>query len=429
MIKIDTFEGAKATVQTFRFKVLTITALSLFVLISSGCGPANPNGPSTGGVDLNETAATVNGKAIKMEEVEKGLKAQGQGQETKMSALEIASARLTILQQLIQAEVMYQKAEKEQSVPSDDDVTTELNKRKTASNMSAEEFKKQMEEANETEQSWRENVKKELALQKLQDKITGKVDTPKDTEIEAFYNGNKDQFKNKRGAELGAIVFDPANTYEGDPTKNEAEAQMKAKEIGSRAMSGGDFATLARENSEDLQTRSNGGDWRYFSEDELKQTFGPAVADYIMSKMESGQIVPQALNVEGKLLIVKVQRKQDKDEDLTLESPGVRQKVTELLVNARKNLLWQSYGTIAMNEAKVENYLARKIVDNPNELSGARPAIADAPANSNTAPAVNSNTNTGATVSNSNVKPDNKAALPPPPPANAAKPANANKAK
>ena len=155
MIQIDTFEGAKATVQNFRFRFFTVAALSLFVMISVGCGPAA--GPANPGqVNPNDTAATVNGKVIKMEEVEKGLKAQGQGQEAKMSPLELASARLTVLQQLIQTEVMYQKAEKEQSVPSDDDVNAEANKRKTASNLSAEEWAKQMQAANETEASWRE---------------------------------------------------------------------------------------------------------------------------------------------------------------------------------------------------------------------------------------------------------------------------------
>jgi peptidyl-prolyl cis-trans isomerase SurA len=418
MIQTDTFEGAKARVQNFRFKVFTVTVLMLSVLVSIGCGPTAGPGSTPGG---DETAATVNGKAIRMEDVEKGLKAQGQGQEAKMSPLEIASARLTILQQLIQAEVLFQKAEKEQSVPNDDDINTEVNKRKTTSGLSSEEFKKQMEAAGETEASWRENVKKELALKKLQDKITGKVETPNDSEIAAFYNGNKDQFKNKRGAELGAIVFDPAYLGEGDTTKNEAEANLKAKEVGTRAMTGGDFATLARENSEDLETRSKGGDWRYFTEDELRQSFGAGVADYVMTKMQAGQIVPQALPVEGKVLIVKLQRKQEKDEDLTLESPGVRQRVNDMLINARKNLLWQSYMAIAINEAKVENYLAKKVVDNPNELSGARPAVAETPAaNSNTS-ATPANTNT-APAANTNAKPGNSAGLTPPA-------ANANKPK
>src|SRR5690606_20094504 len=114
----------------------------------------------------------------------------------------------------------------------------------------------------------------------------------------------------------------------------------------------------------------------------------------IMTKMQNGQILRQAVRLQGRILIIKLQRKQETDEDLTLDSPGVRQQVTELLTNARKTLLWQSYAASAINEAKVENLLAAKIVANPNELSGARPATAAPPTegDANT----NSNANTEA---------------------------------
>ena len=54
-----------------------------------------------------------------------------------------------------------------------------------------------------------------------------------------------------------------------------------------------------------------------------------------------------------------------------------------------------------MNEAKIDNLLAKKVVDNPNELSGARPASA---ANSNTNGAANGNT---ASTNTSAVSPAN----------------------
>jgi peptidyl-prolyl cis-trans isomerase SurA len=433
MIQIDNSKGVTATVQKFKFSFFSITAAALFAAMLGACsgGPAANSGP--GVVAPNEIAARVNGKEIKMEEVEKGIKAQSQGKEANLSPLELASARLSVLQQMIQTEVMFQKAEKEQTVPNEEDVTAEVNKRKTSSGLSAEEFAKQMTLAGENEQSWRLNVKKEVALQRLQEKIAGKVESPKDKEIEDFYNGNKEQFKNKRGAELAAIVIDPANSGQGDTTTNEDQANAKAKEIGQRAMTGADFATLAREASEDLQTRSKGGDWRYFTEDEMKQTLGAGVADYVMNKMQNGQVIPQALPLEGRILIVKLQRKQERDEDLTLESPGVRQRVTELLINARKSLLWQSYGEIAVNEAKIENYLAKKVVENPNELSGARPA---APANSNTNAAANtSNANAASANTNSTANANSAANSNAKPAANvpvntaAPKPANTNAGK
>ena len=59
--------------------------------------------------------------------------------------------------------------------------------------------------------------------------------------------------------------------------------------------------------------------------------------------------------------------------------------MTDSLVNSRKQLLAASYQAIAMNEAKIENFLAKKVVDNPNELSGARPAPVATAANANQA--------------------------------------------
>lgn len=382
--------------QILRSRSAMLGLVTIFSIVLGACSGGPVQDP--GAADPNEVAARVNGKQIKVEEIEKAIKAQSQGEEIRFSPLELASARLSVLQQLIQTEVMYQKAEKEQTVPTDEEVSAEMNKRKTGSGLSAEQFDAQMKQAGETEDSWRTNVKKELALQKLQEKITNKVEAPKDNEVESFYTGNKDQFKNKRGVELGAIVIDPSNSGQGDTTTNPAEAQLKLKEVAQR-LAAADFATVAREFSEDLETRSRGGDWRYFAEEELKQVFGDQVANHFMSQMKNGDVFPQALPLDGRILIVKLLRKQEQDEDLTLESPQVRPRIIEMLTNARKNLLWQSFMAMAMNEAKVENLLAKKVVENPNELSGARPASAATPANANTA---NSNSNANAAAVNTN---------------------------
>lgn len=140
----------------------------------------------------------MNGKVIKLQEVERVIKQQGQGQEGRLSPLELAQARLQVLEGLIQQEVMFQKAEKEGTVPTDEQITAELNKRKTASGMSQEEFDRKMKEAGETEATLRETIKRGLAIQTLTDRITGKIEPPKDSEIEAFYTGNKEAFVKKK---------------------------------------------------------------------------------------------------------------------------------------------------------------------------------------------------------------------------------------
>ncbi len=387
--------------QRSKLVFLLVVAFVFSAVLFTGCGPT---GGANGPVDSNETAATVNGKAIKMEEVERAIKQQAQGQENRLSPLELAAARLQVLQSLIEQEVMFQKAEKEGAVPTDEEVTAEFNKRKTASGLSAEQFDAKMKEIGETEASARATIKKGLAIQKLNEKITGKIEPPKDNEIAQFFNNNPEAFKNKRGAQLAAIVIDPKDSGQGDTTRNDLEAQTKAKEIGTRVMQGADFATVARETSEDRETGLRGGDWRYFTEEEMKQAFPQGFSEAVMG-MNNGDIFRQLIPFEGRYLILKLQRKQLTDEDRTLETPGVRQEIIDFLLNSRKQLLAASYQALAMIEAKVENNLAKKVIANPNELSGARPAVAanTNPTPANPAPAANSS-NTNASKPAANAK-------------------------
>jgi len=414
MIRTVKFEGVKATVQKFRLTILTVIISALFMMLLSGCNPATTGNATTTttGVAANETAATVNGKAIKLEEVERGLRQQSQGQEGSLSPLELAAARLQILENLIQQEVLFQKAEKEGTVPTDEEVTAEFNRIKQQSAVSQEKFAEELAKAGQTEMSAREAIKKQLAAKKLIDKITSKIEPPRDSEIEAFYNGNKEAFVKKRGVKLAAIIIDPTNSGQGDTTTNETEATVRAKEILAQlSQPGTDFAAIARERSEDTSSKLQGGDLGYITEVELKQQYPQLASGFMDPKFSVGGVTPP-VNIGGKLYIFKLQERIENEENLTLESPNVRQDITNSLINNRKQLLSQSYAAMAMNESKIENFLAKKVVENPNELSGARPAgaaSATTPTNTNTAnsnAAANANTtansNTGA---NANAKP------------------------
>lgn len=388
MVKL---KGVKAIVQIKKRGIVSILTITLAAAFLAACGntPTPSNSGSTN-VDPNETAAKVNGKVIKMEDVDRAVKAQAQGQDNKLSPLELAGARLQVLQSLVEQEVMFQKAEKEGAIPTEDEITAEINKQKTASGKSADQIEKELKDSGMTEASFRETAKKSMAITKLVEKITGKIEPPKDSEIEAFYNGNKEAFVKKKGVKLGAIVIDPANNGEGDTTTDEQSAVLKGNEIIKKLQAGVDFASVARESSED-QSKFQGGDLGYVSEEEMKQTFPAQVVASLMNpQFEVGKIITAPMM--GKFYILKLQERSDKDEAVTLESPGIRQQVTESLISSRKQLLAASYQAIAMAEAKIENFLAKKVVDNPNELSGARPAGASS-SNTNTA---SSNTNTAA---------------------------------
>src|SRR3982751_4417401 len=98
------FTGVIAIVQK-DFKLI-VAGLAAALLVA--CGGA---GTGSGTGEGNETHAQVNGKVITMEEVDRAVKAQAQGQQARFSPLELAGARLQVLDQMIQQEVMFQKAE------------------------------------------------------------------------------------------------------------------------------------------------------------------------------------------------------------------------------------------------------------------------------------------------------------------------------
>lgn len=419
-------KGAKAIVQINKKSIFGLTALAVFAVMLSACNPPVAN-TSTGTssssgttVDANETAAKVNGKIITMQEVDRAVKQQAQGQESKLSPLELAAARLQVLQSLVEQEVMFQKAEKDNLVPTDDEINGEVNKKKVESRLSVEEFDKQMKQAGLDEKSFRESIKKTLAINKLVDKITSRIETPKDQEIADFFKSNPDLFVKKRGVRLAAIVIDPANSGEGDMTKNDTEAGQRVKEVLQKVqMPASDFAALPREYSED-PSRLQGGDLGYISEDTLKQEFGERVGSAFMNPQFTIGQVTNMVPVNGKGYVFKLQERIEKDENLTLDSPDVRPQINKLLVDNRKQLLAASYQAIAMNEAKIENFLAQKVVTNPNELSGTRPAP---PANANTNANVSANTSANSNTAES--KPAVNAANSVKPVANApGKPAN-----
>lgn len=356
--------------QNFNKILLAIAVTSTLSLSFAACDTTQTVGGKSGGA--NDTAATVNGKAIKMEEVDKAINQQLQNQPNKPSPLELDAARLQIIGTLVQNEVLLQRAEQEKLAPSEDDITGAINKQKTDSRLTQEEFDKQLKEAGQTEQSFRETIRKSLAVQKLVDKIGGAVKPPNDQEVTDVYNASKEAFVEKRGAEIAAIVIDPSNAGEADKTKNQQEAQQAVIDTIKALQQGADFASIARERSED-QSGQGGGSLGLIPEDALKQEFTQAVSDYVMNKMTVGSFIPQPIPVQGKYYILKLQRKVEKDEQKTVDDPKVRQVITDTLVNARKQNLSSAYIAAAMSDAKVENFIAKRIVENPNN-SGVRPA-------------------------------------------------------
>ena len=331
---------------------------------------------STSNTPESTVAATVNGKKIMLAEVERIIHQQSQGKESELSSHDLAQARLQVLDGLIQREVMFQRAEQEKLLPTEDEITNVINKQQTDSGVTAEEFERQLKLQNLTREALREEAKKDLAIRKLQDKYAGKI-TISDREVEDFYMANKPSFVNQRGVRLAVIIVDPAdNSAQGitDDAKGEASAKTKVDAVYQQLKSGtADFATVARAKSEDAQSLLKGGDIGFFSEDGMRQAGLPKeLVDLFMGPMTVGGITEPKL-VGTRWYIFKLQEKRLQTENLTLESQGVRQQIALELTDQRKKILGAALLEVALSEAKVVNNLATEILNNPGNL-GLRPA-------------------------------------------------------
>jgi parvulin-like peptidyl-prolyl isomerase len=354
----------------YRFSKVSILSglMGLIAVFGIACSSSSNTPEST-------VAATVNGRKIMLQEVERIIHQQSEGKESLLSAHDLAQARLQVLEQMIQREVLFQRAEQEKLLPTDDEITNIINKRKQDRGLTDEEFTRQLKTQNITNEGLREEAKKDLAIQKLQDKYAGKI-TISDREVEDFYAANKPRFVNQRGVRLAVIIVDPAdNSGQGitNDAKGDAEAKTKIDAIAQDLKGGADFATVARAKSEDSQSLLQGGDIGSFSEDGMRQAgFPKELMDQFMGSMAVGGVTePKLLN--NKWYIFKLQEKRLQTENLTLESQGVRQQITVELTEQRKKILDASLLEVAMTEAKIVNNLATDILNNPSNL-GLRPA-------------------------------------------------------
>src|SRR5262249_31111377 len=285
------------------------------------------NGPA-------DVVAKVGSKEIKLEEVDRAVKQNlDPNQGATMTAAELANARLVVLENLIQEEAVFQRAQKENLVPDDAKVTQELQKRKTDAGLTEDQYQAQLKQAGLTEDEYKNKIKRELAYVALQDKQKTRVALQTDEEVKKYFEDHKEGFKVRRGADISIIVTAPQNA------SGAVAAEQKIKAIYEQLKSGSDFATLAAQRSEDT-SNVRGGAVGFLPEEQLKQSFGDDVATKIMS-MSPGQYT-EPKNIQGRWVIFKVNNKYEKEENLTFDNPEVRKSIIDNLTQQRQSVLLSS---------------------------------------------------------------------------------------
>ncbi len=353
-----------------------IVLLSLVVALAVALVACNDKGSSASGPSGTGVAATVNDKKIMLTEVDKILEQQAKGQQVQfsdMSQLELAAGRLQVLDELIRREVLFQRAEKQSLLPKDEEVTLLMNQQKQQVG-TQEEFQRVLKESGQTEDAMRDIARRQMAIQKLLEQTSAKIEPPTDKEVEDYYNNNRARYVSARGVSLAAIIIDPADNGASNDAKDDTAAKNKIDIINQRLKSGADFAAVAREQSEDPQSVLRGGDIGFYTEDDLKKAgFPPELITKFFNSMQVGDRT-DPIQSSGRWTIFKLAEKRLQTENLTLDNPDVRKDATENLNNQRKQILNAAMLEVAMREAKIANNLAQDMLNSSTSLSSLRPA-------------------------------------------------------
>ena len=165
------------------YSLAALAAILFSVMSLAACGETGP------GKGADDTAATVNGVAIPVSKIDqiidRQLKESGPSA-PQLTPVALAAARLKVLEQLIQEEAMFQRAQKDKLIPTDDEVKQALQTQIQQSGMSQDDFQKRLKDFGQTEDELKSDLKRQLAITKLQEKITALIPAPTDAEMRKY---------------------------------------------------------------------------------------------------------------------------------------------------------------------------------------------------------------------------------------------------
>ena len=356
-------------------KILLPIIILSFSFLASSCGEGNTSAGS-GGSD--EVAAAVNGTKILVRDVDRVLAQQFRGQEAQLSQVQQAAYRIQALDSLITQEALYQRAQKDNIVLSEDDIKKFIQGYKVENGLTEEAFEEELKKTSQTQDQFRESVKKQLSIQKLYENAQSQLKV-QDREIADIYKANPKQYSIQPGVALSDIVIDPADNGAKFDAKGDAQAEQRTRDIKTRLNNGADFATIARQLSEH-QSAYQSGDLGFLARSQfadLPQLMGlpSALGDKLYS-MEPGDVTEPIKDSAGRWHIFKVTGKQTETRDRAQDDPSVRKEIQDTILAQRKQVVDAAIQARARDEAKIENFLAQRLLENPNSFGVLRPVPA-----------------------------------------------------
>ena len=339
---------------------------SVVILVSVAACRSTPSAPAAATVSP-DTWATVDGREIKRDTVEKAYRRTLDASQPEPSPEEAYAAKLSLLNELVVQDALLAKAIALKIEVAD----TELDKAyaDAKQNMPDDAFDKELTRRNLTPADLRVELRRELLSQKIIDREVKDKVAVSDQDVTDFFNANKAQFNMpEESYHLAQIVVTPvrdaqiANRSGDDATTPQAAAQKTAM-LMEKLKAGAPFRELAAEFSEDPESAPRGGDLGFIPVSRLRQA-APQLRDAVLKGTPGSASVVSQNGAHTILLVVAHEQAGQRD----LTTPGVKERVSEALRSRREQLLRAAYLTAVRSEAKIENHLARRLMETQGKM-------------------------------------------------------------
>ena len=331
------------------------------ILLVSGCNRTHSA----------NVVATVNGHAIMRADMDRMYTAQlGQAQGQNPSPEQADSLRLNVVRELIDEDIVEQRAAKMNLTASTEDVDAKLAEMKAP--YTEEQFAQQMKASNHTLDDVKHDLRRSLTIDKLLNKEINSKVTVSDADVTSYYDQHKAEFNlietqyHLAEIRVTSVPSPQPGNLQGSKATTDAEAKKKIQALKNRLDSGEDFGAIAANFSEDPNTASSGGDMGFVPETQLKSdpTIGAALL-----KLKPGQITEifplidaQSKKQVGYSIYKLIEREPAGQRDIS--DPVVQQHIRQLLRDGRSQLVQNAYFEMLNDQAKIENFFAEEIFKN-----------------------------------------------------------------
>jgi peptidyl-prolyl cis-trans isomerase SurA len=327
---------------------------------ASACRSPQAGAPAPAAVSP-DTWATVDGRPITKDDVERAYRRTRDVTQA-LSDEETLTAKLSLLNDMIVQDILMARAGAlKVEVPQSDLDAAYENARK---NLSDEAYKQELTRRSLTADDMKEGLRREMLSQKVLEQEVGSKVVVSDKEITDFFTANRAQFNvAEESYHIAQIVITPVRDPQisngtGDDATTPQAAVAKVKMLMERLKAGASFRDLAMGYSEDPESAPRGGDMGFLPVSRLKQA-PQALRDAVLNKEPGSVNVATAGGAYTLVLVVAHEHAGQRD----LSTPGMKERITETLRGRREQMLRLAYLTAVRAEARVENHLAKRMIE------------------------------------------------------------------